>query len=148
MRLNFAALLFTLCFLGFAQAAQAQFARTIHRHFEVEDATQIQLNLVGDVEVENWEGNTLLIQTDIHIYNASKGIFTHFVDKVGRYEIEAAVNGDVLDVRHLHQERKLISTKNGVATEDVKVKVFMPRYFEGSGLGPYVKNQPDSDSGK
>lgn len=148
MRSTLFQILLLFAMLGSTHMAFGQFARTIHKHFEADEANQIQLHLVGDVEVENWEGNTILIQTDVHLFNASKGIFTHFVDKMGRYDIEAAMNGDLLDVRHTQQERKLISTKNGVATEEVKVKVFMPRYFSGTGLGPYVRQNPQDDSGR
>lgn len=74
-------LLFLIPTIGFAQQQ-----KTLHQTFEIEEVERLNIELYDEVEVEKWEGNTILTETKIEVHDATKGIFNHFV-KEGRYEI-------------------------------------------------------------
>ena len=62
-----------------------------------------------------------MTETSIQIYDASPGIFSHFV-KEGRYEI-LGENGDAnYQLKSKDTERKTIRTKRGDCYEFVKIK--------------------------
>ncbi len=64
----------------------AQQQKTLHQTFEIEEVERLNFDLYDEIEVEKWEGNTVLTETKIEVHDATKGIFNHFV-KEGRYEI-------------------------------------------------------------
>ena len=139
------ALLLSVCMLG-VTAAWGQFSKTVHHTFEADDARVIAIELAGSVSVEPWAGNTVLVQTDIRLYNASKGIFTYFVEQVGRYEVLSSLTGETLNIVSKDPERDVILSKSGEVVEEIIVKVLVPDDFEGAGVGPYTRK--DSDSGR
>ena len=122
----------------------AQFSKTVHNSFEANEVNTISLDLAGDVTVEEWAGNTVLVETQIRLYNASKGIFTHFLEKEGRYDVLAEINEGELRIYSKDKVRKVIQTKNGQSTEEVLVRVLIPKQFSGTGLGPFVIQKQDS----
>lgn len=122
--------------------AQAQFSKTVHNSFEVDSADVLTLDLRGDVVVEEWAGNTVLVETSVRLYNATKGVFTHFVEKEGRYDVDGELSGATFRVFNTVTDRRAIQTKAGLATEEVTVRVMIPRRFRGEGLGPFTR-EPD-----
>ena len=79
-----------------ASAGYAQFAKTMHSTFPTDDIETINLELVDNVTVEHWAGNTILVQTDVRLYNASKGLFAFLTEEDGRYELSASTEGSTL----------------------------------------------------
>ena len=63
--------------------------KTLHQTFEIEEVERLTFDLFGEIEVEKWEGNTVLTETNIELHDATKGIFNHYL-KEGRYEIVLA----------------------------------------------------------
>ncbi len=122
----------------------AQFSKTVHHTFEADAAQTILVQLAGNVTVDRWAGNTVLVQTDIRLYNASKGIFTYFVEQVGRYEVLSSLTGETLNIVSKDPKRDAIVTKNGETVEEINVKVLVPNDFVGEGVGPYTRKTPDS----
>jgi len=136
MQLRF--LLFTaLLFLG--GSLFAQFSKTVHHSFEADSASTITINIEGDVSVEAWEGNTVLVETNIRVYNASKSLFEFMVDEQGRYEVLGNLSGSTLAITSKDSERRIIQTKKGQANEEVIVRVRLPKRFDGEGTGPYTR---------
>lgn len=125
-------------------SAQAQFSKTVHHTFETDQAKAITIELAGNVTVDTWAGNTVLVQTDIRMYNASKGIFTYFVEQAGRYEVLGSLTGETLNIVSKDPKRDVIVSKIGDCVEEVNVKVLVPKTFAGEGAGPYTRQEPDA----
>ncbi len=117
----------------------AQFSKTVHHTFEADSAQTISIDIEGEVTVEAWEGNTVLVETNIRLYNASKSLFEFMVEKQGRYEVLGNLNGNTLSLSSKDSERRVVQTKNGQANEEVYVTVRIPKKFIGEGSGPYVR---------
>lgn len=120
---------YLIVFLAFAAPANAQISKILHQTFELGTAQEIQLQLIGEYEIEKWAGNTILTETKVELYDASPGIFNHFVEK-GRYEIEIDNAETHIQLNSKDQERKSIRTKKGECFEIVKLKIFVPDNFE------------------
>lgn len=131
-------LLSLFCTVGLLTAANAQFSKTIHTSLELDEIKQIRLDLKGDVSVTEWEGNTLLIETYVEMYNSRQSVFTHFVEKAGRYDLVDKVQGGILTVESKDKIRKEISLKSGLCRETVSIKVFLPKNYKGSYPGPFL----------
>jgi len=131
-------ILIALVSLCLAVGLQAQFARTLHSSIEVGEAGEILIDIAGDVVVEPWAGNTVLVETQVKMYNASKGIFVYYVETAGRYDVVHELSGSRLRVYSMDGQRKPIQSKRGLSTEEVRTRVFIPSNFAGKGSGPYA----------
>lgn len=78
--------IYTLLLLLIPSIGSAQQQKTLHQTFEIEEVERLNFDLYGEIEVEKWEGNTVLTETKIEVHDATKGIFNHFINE-GRYEI-------------------------------------------------------------
>ncbi len=125
MKLSFLSLLFFLS----STVVSAQISKILHQTFEIGEVAEIQLNLVGEYEIEKWAGNTILTETKIELYDASPGIFNHFVE-VGRYDIEGEINETTAQLASKDTERQAIRTREGECFEIIKVKIFVPDTFD------------------
>lgn len=132
-------LLFSTALLFFAGSLFGQFSKTVHHTFEADSAQTITINIEGDVTVEPWEGNTVLVETNIRLYNASKSLFEFMVEEQGRYEVLGDLSGSTLAITSKDSERRIIQTKKGQANEEVFVHVRLPKKFIGEGSGPYSR---------
>lgn len=128
-----------------AWSAEAQFSKTIHNSIEADSAQTIAVDLAGEVVVEPWAGNTVLVETQVRLYNATKGVFEYFVERAGRYDVLHELSGSQLRIYSKDAERKVIQTKHGQSTEEVAVRVMIPRDFAGAAGGPYTRQPADSD---
>ncbi len=108
--------------------ANAQLEKIIHKTFEVDEVENVNFNIVGEYEIEQWSGNLIMTETKIELYEASKGILDHFV-KAGRYELEISGEEGEIEINSKDQERKAIRTKKGECFEIVKIKIFVPEDF-------------------
>jgi len=133
---------FFVCLFMLASSAHAQFSKTIHNSIEADSASTISVDLAGEVTIEPWAGNTVLVETQIRLYNASKGVFEYFVERAGRYDVLHEMRGSQLYISSKDQERKIIQTKHGQSTEEVYVRVMIPADFDGEGSGPFSR-KPD-----
>lgn len=110
-------------------SAFGQLGKTIHQTFEVGESKSIALQVLGDVTIVPWAGNTIMTETKVELYDASPSILKHFLEVERRYEIEASDSTANLQLRSFDQERKEIRTRNGVCPEIVHVKIFVPEEF-------------------
>lgn len=120
--------------------SSAQLAESIHQSFEMDDYNSVYINLKGEVEVETWAGNTVLTETKIKLYDASKGILDYFI-KLGRYEIETTNSSSRINLKSKDIVRRPIRTKNGECYEEVKVRVFLPDDFEAETKTVWVRKK-------
>ena len=126
--------------------ATAQLVKTLHQTFEVPDSvTLISFNIYDkDVfEAVPWAGNTIMTQSNIKLYYASRGVFDHLLEK-GRYNFESRELGDSLvlaSVSERHLEVRLnTATENEAGqkgggskgkkeSEHVEIRIFVPDDF-------------------
>ena len=114
---------------GCCTKIQAQLEKVIHQTFEIDEAVNIALDLVGTYEIELWAGNNILTETKIQMFNASPAILNHFV-KEKRYEIQLDANASGIKLYSFDKERRAIKYKEGECAEIVNVRIFVPEDFE------------------
>ncbi len=130
----------TACLLvltTFATVA-AQFSKTMHSSFPTEGIERIDIGLVDNITVETWVGNTILVQTDVRLFNANKALFAFLTGPDGRYEVKASVEGTALNLINVEPSRAQLQTGRGACREEINVKVLLPATFVGEGVGPYL----------
>ncbi len=104
----------------------SQIATTFHQSFTVnEDIPLIVIDLDYPVQVEEWAGNTILVETNVRLSNTSKQILDYYI-KDGRYKVEQKDYSAAVEFGHKKMTRKAIYTQNGPCKEDVLVKIYTP----------------------
>lgn len=112
----------------FALTAEAQLQKILHQSFELDEIENITLDLHGEYEIEVWEGNTILTETSVQLYDANPNILK-FLVKNGRYEIESNGDGGTINLISKDKTRRAIKTKEGECFEFVNLKIFIPEDF-------------------
>ena len=129
-----------LIFLCVGFSAFAQHEKIIHNSFDLDEVSQVKLNIYGEHTFEKWEGNTILTETTVQLHDASPAVFKHYL-KEGRYQIMAEVENNALNISSVKMVRNPIKTKNGVCYEFVNTVVYYPEDFSVSGSSSLVKAQ-------
>jgi hypothetical protein len=111
--------------------AFAQLEKTMHQTFEVGEARQIVLDLYGEYEIKHWEGNNVMTETSVKIFNATPQVLNHLVNQQ-RYDIQPAATGEVLKLASSDMKRESIMTKHGDCSEYVVLIVYMPAQFQST----------------
>ena len=137
MRLFIVAFLF-VCFLPFSQG---QIKKILHQSFEIEDFDNVKLDIVGEYEIVEWAGNSILVETNLELYSASRGIYNFFKDK-GRYDVKADSAVNQINLVSVDKERKPIETKEGECFEIVRVRVLVPEDFNVVDQNTLVRKEP------
>ena len=127
-------------------SANAQVKKILHQSFEIESIDNIKLDLTGDYEIVAWAGNSILIETNIELYSASRDIYNFFKEK-GRYDVAADSSDNSILLTYVDNERKPIRTSKGDCFEIVKVRILVPEDFNVIDKSALVRKEPsDSDS--
>ena len=126
MRKIFFLFVFSFC----AIQSFAQLEKVLHQTIDVDSINTIQVDIKGDVEIEIWVGNTILTETSVQLYDATPGIFKHFIETEKRYEVVSETNNSAIRLYSFDSVRNSIRTKRGECFESVKVKVYIPDVFE------------------
>lgn len=127
-------LLFCLLFLAiFNFKSQAQMERTMYQVFEVDSAQTVQFEIAGEYEVLEWAGNSILVETNVQIWDASREILGHLI-KDGRYDLATdstlAPNPKQVKIFTKHLDRKPIKRLDGQKCLEIAVtKIFVPDAF-------------------
>lgn len=127
-------LLFTSLFLlAFKFNADAQMERTMYQVFEVDSAQLIKFEVAGEYDVLAWAGNSILVETNVQIWDASREILSHLI-KDGRYDlaVDSALVPNPKQVRIFTKnlERKPIKRLDGQKCLEIAVtKIFVPDTF-------------------
>lgn len=109
--------------------AQAQMQRTMYQVFEVDSVKTAQLEILDIYELHSWAGNSILVETNIQISNASPEILDYLI-KNGRYDVkmDTLARGQVKIYTKL-KDRKTVKTPAGECTELPMAKIFIPDTF-------------------
>jgi len=137
-------LVFLLPLLCLVTALQAQISKTFHQSFELQpNTTTVAIDLDGEIAFETWNSNTILIETNLKVYDASPNIINHFV-KNGRYEIDGNQADGMLTISPKDSERKPIRTRKGECFEELVVKMYVPEEFDLSNPKRITRPAPDA----
>ncbi len=134
-------LMFIFCF---SVVAQAQVKKILHQSFEIEELDNIKLNLTGDYEIVEWAGNSILVETNVELYSASRDIYNFFKEQ-GRYEIKADTVANAIHLKSVDSERKPIKTRKGECFEIIRVRVLIPEDFNVVDQQTLVRIDPDAE---
>lgn len=93
---------------------------------------QIQIDLIDPYEITKWDGNQIMVTSEITIYNASKGLLNFFVEENKRYDVTDTLQAGLLLLESYQSHRAIIESKGQPCHEEVVVKIFMPNKFEES----------------
>lgn len=124
----------SLCFClvcGFQ--AQAQMERTMYQVFEVDSAQTVHFEVAGEYEILEWAGNSILVETNVQIWDASREILADLI-KLGRYDLAtdstAGPNPKQIRIFTKHLNRKSIKRLDGQKCLEIAVtKIFVPDTF-------------------
>ncbi len=127
-------LLSALFFLGFKPMSQAQMERTMYQVFEVDSAQTVQFEVAGEYQILPWEGNSILVETNVQIWDASREILTQLI-KDGRYDLTtdstAGPNPKQLRIFTKNLKRKTIKRLDRQECLEIAVtKIFVPDTFD------------------
>lgn len=123
-------------------SARGQYVSSIHETIEADSASAITLDFVGEVEAFNWPGNTVLVETDVRMFNTTEGAFNFFVEEDERYAVASELRGGTLRIYNAKPERRPIKSRRGLAEEEVKVRIHVPDRFAidtSGGGGVYTR---------
>ncbi len=113
--------------------AQAQMERTMYQVFNVDSAKTISLDIVGIYEIHTWAGNSILVENNIQIWDASREILGFLIEN-GRYDIamdsSAGPTPSEMKIFTKIKERKPIKRPDGQkCLEIATAKIFIPDTF-------------------
>jgi|GEM_PF-2741718 hypothetical protein len=112
-------------------AVFAQIHDQLHWVFPVDSVAEVRLDLVDPFEVANWEGNQVMVTSEITVYNASKGIMRFFIEENKRYDVVADTlqPQQILRLKSYQSRRAPIQSKGETCYEQIQVKIFLPTNF-------------------
>lgn len=122
-------LLSTFLFLTTTTVLQAQIHDRLHWVFPVDSVEQVDFDLVDPYEVSNWDGNQIMVTSEVTVYNATKGIVRFFMEENRRWDIIDTLQGTALLLDSYHSRRAPIESGGEQCYEVVQVKVYLPHDF-------------------
>lgn len=122
----------TLFLLG-AVAVNAQMERTMYQVFNVDSTQRVNFEIVGEYQINTWAGSSILVETNIQIWDASPEILG-FLIKEGRYDLSmdstAGPTPKELNIFTRNRERKPIKRPDGQKCLEIcTTKIFIPDFF-------------------
>lgn len=119
--------------VAFCFNLQAQMERTMYQVFEVDSAQTIHFEVAGEYAILPWAGNSILVETNVQIWDASREILSHLI-KEGRYDLAtdsmATPNAKELRIFTKNLDRKPIKRLDGQKCLEIAVtKIFVPDTF-------------------
>lgn len=111
----------------------AQMERTMYQVFEVDSAQTVQFEVAGEYQVEEWAGNSILVETTVQLWDANKEILGHLI-KEGRYDLVTDSTSDPnpkqVRIYTKHIDRKPLKRRDGEKCLEIAVtKIFVPDTF-------------------
>jgi hypothetical protein len=119
--------------LSIAYQANSQTVKRFHQNFEVEEISAIQIAAEGDVTINTWAGNSVLVEIYITTSVGTPAVI-NLLQKDGRYDLlleKSATNAMVVNkVKH----RQLIKVKGIDMDETIKYTISVPDSFASENL--------------
>jgi len=118
-------------FLFLSHLTFGQFQKIVNQSIDLSDATQVEVNLNGEVSYQEWEGTFMLIETKVVIENCNENIFRSFV-ATGRYLVNSEVDGKTVRLSSHKSLGQVVKSKLGETVETVYFKIYYPKGFKDS----------------
>lgn len=134
----------TLCLLLLPIALFSQDPADIfHKTILVDSVRSIDLDIAetDQLEVKNWPGNYVLIETSVLMYNGQQNLMKTLKEE-GRWDIEATLEEQHLQLVSKEKLRPVMRTKRGMTEDVVKVVIYLPEAFSGGG-NSYTRPDPE-----
>ena len=141
----------TLLLLGLSFLLQsvvtAQIHDRLHWVFPVDSVDQVDFDLVDPFVVGNWDGNQIMVTSEITVYNATKGIMKFFIEENKRWEIIDTLQNGILTIDSYQSRRAPIQSGGEECYEIVKVKVFLPSdYMRKADSESWIRKKEEEES--
>ncbi len=82
----------TLLFALWAATGRAQMTKTIHQTFTLDDATNVDINVVGkNIEIRPTKGSRVMVEITVQISDPSERLLD-FIINSGRYNLEKTLD--------------------------------------------------------
>lgn len=114
-----------------------------HEVFSLDSVTLIRFDLFGNYEVVQWEGSSLMIKTEVLMYNGSEAILQDYL-KNNRYAYRAQRIAGELLLSSVDKQRINVRTSRGECYESVDTVIYIPTAFELTADQQWVR-KPSSD---
>ena len=123
-----ASILFTFL-ISFVFQLAGQVHDRLHWVIATDSIEQIKIDLIDPYEITEWDGNQIMVTSEITVYNASKGLLKFFVKENKRYDVVDTLQAGVLLLESYQSHRAIIESKGQPCHEEVIVRIFMPHDF-------------------
>ena len=120
-------------FLTFVVVGNAQAVRRFHQNLSLSEATSLQIDAQGEVEVVKWAGSDILVEVTVSSENGSVAILNHLQTQ-GRFDLLLNVEGSSAKLVNKLTNRQAIKVKGVEMDEHVKYTISIPENFDGRGL--------------
>jgi hypothetical protein len=133
-------LFFALVICACVTNSSAQVIKRYHQNFSVDSLSSLRLEVEGDVAVNTWAGNTLLVEISVNSANGSNSVL-NFLQKEGRYDLELQTT--VVDgvLRQKAGQRQGFKIKGVDLEEIIKYTISVPDSFIAEDLQTFRKVQ-------
>ncbi len=127
--------------IGVVFQLTAQVHDRLHWVITTDSVEQIKIDLIDPYEITEWDGNQIMVTSEITIYNASKGLLKFFVEENKRYDVVDTLQAGVLLLESYQSHRAIIESKGQPCHEEVIVKIFMPDDFMESSPTLWLRKE-------
>jgi hypothetical protein len=114
-----------------------------HEVFSLDSVALIRFDLFGNYEVVQWEGSSLMIKTEVLLYNGSEAILQDYL-KNNRYAYRAVRTATELLLSSVDKQRINVRTSRGECYESVDTVIYIPAVFEPTDDQQWTR-KPSSD---
>ena len=126
--------LITICLMSlFVMSAQSQTVRRFHQNFDVEEIESIDIQVKGNVQVNTWAGNTILVEVNITTANGSAAVL-NMLQKEGRYDLDLKKNGLSGQVENKMTHQQNIKVKGVEMDETIEYTISIPDSFRAENV--------------
>ena len=115
---------------SFAISANAQTHERLHWVFPADSVQEVRFRIVDPFEVVNWDGNQIMVASEITVENASAGTMKFFIEENRRYDVvDKSKTPGLLQLSSYHSRRAPIQSNGRACTEFVRVIVYLPTAY-------------------
>lgn len=100
-----------------------------HEVFSLDSVEVVQFDLFGIYEVVRWEGSSLMIKTEVLLYNGSEAILQEYL-KNNRYAYRLVRTAGEVLLSSVDKQRINVRTARGECYESIDTIVYIPAEFE------------------
>ncbi len=113
----------------------------LHWVIPTDSIEQIQIDLIDPYEITEWDGNQIMVTSEISVYNASKGLLKFFVEDNKRYDVTDTLQAGILLLESYQSHRAIIESQGQPCHEEVIVKIFIPHNFVETSPSVWLRKE-------